>query len=231
MNLEQVSAHFEGQAFVYDASIPNFIPHYQVQNDLMLELVPFERTAPLAALDLGAGTGVLSHLILAHFPNARLVVFDLAQNMLSVARRNLAPFEPRVTFRQGNFAVDEVGAGYDLIVAGLSIHHLDHAGKRRLYQRLFDALNPGGLFLCRDVVLGPTPSLTRQYEQLWRRYVRANGEDDEALMGRYQREDIPAPVVDQLRWLQEAGFAEVDCYWRHLNFAIFGGQKASISRL
>jgi tRNA (cmo5U34)-methyltransferase len=231
MNLEQVSAHFEGEAFAYDASIPKFVPHYQAQNDVMLALMPFERTAPLAALDLGAGTGVLAHLILANFPNARVMVYDLAQNMLTAARRNLAPFGPRVTFRQGNFAVDEVGAGYDLVVAGLSIHHLDHAAKRSLYRRLFQALNPAGLFLCRDVVCGPTAALTRQYEQLWCRYVRANGEDDEALMGRYQREDIPAPVEDQLLWLREAGFAEVDCYWRHLNFAIFGGQKASTTRL
>jgi tRNA (cmo5U34)-methyltransferase len=73
--------------------------------------------------------------------------------------------------------------------------------------------------------------LTHRYEQLWRKYVRANGEDDEALMGRYHREDIPAPVEDQLQWLQAAGFAEVDCYWRYLNFAIFGGQKASTTLL
>ncbi len=227
MNLEQVSAHFEREAFAYDASIPHFIPHYQVQNDLIAELIPFEPAAPLAVLDLGSGTGVLAHLILSRFPNAHVVVFDLAQNMLTAARQNLAAFGPRATFQQGNFAVDAVGTGYHLVVAGLSIHHLDDAHKRSLYRRLFQALAPGGVFINRDVVAGPTAALTRRYEQLWFRYVRAHGEDDQALLGRYQREDIPASVADQLLWLQQAGFVEVDCYWRHLNFAIFGGQKAS----
>ncbi len=32
-----------------------------------------------------------------------------------------------------------------------------------------------------------------------------------------------APMRDQLQWLLEAGFKSVDCYWKYLDIAIFGG--------
>ena len=34
-----------------------------------------------------------------------------------------------------------------------------------------------------------------------------------------------APLAVQLGWLSDAGFTSVDCYWKYLGFAIFGGVK------
>jgi hypothetical protein len=34
-----------------------------------------------------------------------------------------------------------------------------------------------------------------------------------------------ASLSDQLEWLVQAGFKSVDCYWRFLDLAIFGGVK------
>jgi hypothetical protein len=42
----------------------------------------------------------------------------------------------------------------------------------------------------------------------------------------YLEEDIPSSVEEQTKWLTEAGFSEVGCHWRYLNFAIFGGMKS-----
>ncbi len=37
--------------------------------------------------------------------------------------------------------------------------------------------------------------------------------------------NVLTPVEPQLRWLREAGFSDVDCYWRCFELAIFGGYK------
>jgi tRNA (cmo5U34)-methyltransferase len=225
-NLERVYHHFNREAGHYDTIAPKVIPHFHEQNALMVALVPFEREAPLSALDLGCGTGVLAQAVLAAFPKASVACFDMAENMLAACGAKLAACEGRFSLRQGNFATDDFGSGYDLIVSGLSIHHLDDAAKRALYRRVFDALKPGGAFLNRDVVLGATPELTERYAALWRAFMRSNGEDDEVWYGNAYREDIPATAEDQLAWLAEAGFTEVACHWRHLNFAIFGGRSS-----
>jgi len=71
MNTEQVRQSFENAAIVYDSLIPKLIPQYDQQNKLLLDLIPFDRQSPLHVLDLGAGTGVLSSLILQRFVRLR----------------------------------------------------------------------------------------------------------------------------------------------------------------
>lgn len=50
---------------------------------------------------------------------------------------------------------------YDLVISGLSIHHLSDCGKERLYQRIYNLLNPGGMFVNADQVLSKTPELEK----------------------------------------------------------------------
>ena len=227
MNLERVKDHFESEAPEYDASITHFVPYYREQNEVMIALLPFEGTARIRGLDLGGGPGVLAEGILRRYPLSEVTLFDLAEGMLATARERLAPFEGRAVFQKGDFSRDDFGIGYDVIVSGLSIHHLGDPEKKELYRRIYLALNPGGIFLNRDIVRGATDRLNAIYESLWREYVRSCGEDDVALMERYRAEDIPACVEDQLEWLREAGFADVGCHWQRMNFAIFGGYKFS----
>ena len=227
MNLDAVREQFEQRAFDYDGLIPRLIPRYRKQHDLILQLIPFETNAHIKVLDLGAGTGILSALILQAFPQANVLAFDIAEKMLKVCQTNLSAYQERLTLQQGNFAEDNFGNGYDLVVSGLAIHHLDSAGKQTLFKKLFQSMNSGGILLIRDIVTAATPRLTEQYEQLWRQYIKASGEDDAAWFQNYLEEDIPSSVEEQTRWLSEAGFADTACHWRHLNFAIFGGVKAN----
>ena len=37
--------------------------------------------------------------------------------------------------------------------------------------------------------------------------------------------DKPSPLFDQLKWLDEAGFTDVDVFWMKAGHAIFSGRK------
>ncbi len=39
--------------------------------------------------------------------------------------------------------------------------------------------------------------------------------------------NILAPVDTQLTWLREAGFADVDCFWKWRKLALLAGMKAA----
>jgi tRNA (cmo5U34)-methyltransferase len=225
VNLERVRTHFEEEAATYNEHILKFIPHYLEQNAVMMDLLPYKPAAVIQVLDLGAGPGVLSGMVLQKYPKARVHVFDLAENMLSAARNTLVEYADRATYQSGNFATADFGAGYDLILSGLAIHHLDHTGKQTLFARLFAALQPGGVLLIRDIVRGETDAITAIYEKLWCDYIRSMNTDERAVMERYHAEDVPAPLEVQLAWLRERGFCDVGCHWKFLNFAVFGGVK------
>jgi tRNA (cmo5U34)-methyltransferase len=165
-------------------------------------------------------------MVLKRFPRSRVLVFDLVEKMVNLAREKLDPFSERVEYQVGDLVSDDFGDGFNLVISGLAIHHLEDEEKRSLFRRIHAALRSGGLFLNRDIVSGATERLSATYENLWRLYVRSMGEDDAALMERYHAEDIPASLEDQLVWLRQAGFSDVACHWQRLNFAIYGGRKA-----
>jgi tRNA (cmo5U34)-methyltransferase len=225
MDVKQVQDHFEEEALEYDKAILRIVPFYHEQHEIILQILPFEKESPLKILDLGCGTGVLSHVLLRNFPRAQLLAWDLASNMLETCKQNLASNLDRVTFRQGDFGNEDIGSGYDLVVSGFATHHLDDAGKQDLYTRIFRSLKPGGLFVNKEMVAGVSPELTQRYEGWWRDFVQANGVNDNAWFEKYLEEDLPSPLEDQLAWLTAAGFVDVTCHWRYFIFTIFSGRK------
>ena len=185
----------------------------------------FNKDTHFKALDLGAGTGVLSSLLLQGYPNIELTISDRSKDMLNTCKKRFA--DRNVSFLQGDFGKDDFGTGYDVILMGLTLHHLPDNAKRQMMQRFYNALNSGGVVLVSDIVLGATKSLTQLYETHWRHFIHRQGIDDEKWFANYKANepDIPATVSDQLSWLSEAGFIDVACHFRYLNFAVFGGHR------
>ena len=129
---------------------------------------------------------------------------------------------------------------FNVVVSAIAIHHLTHERKRQLCREVFQLLAPNGVFLNNDVVATPSAFKSR-FEEL---NLAAIQEQESQLRGKARaREEIEsemrerlrlagerhqshiASLADQLAWLTEAGFESVDCYWRYLDLAIFGGIK------
>jgi tRNA (cmo5U34)-methyltransferase len=217
---------FAAAAADFDRTRRQLIPCFDAFYGAAVEALGFPAAAPIRVLDLGAGTGLLSALVRAAYPEARLTVSDVAPEMLEEARTRFTG-DPRVSFAVLDHGSDPLPAGLDAVVSALSIHHLDDEGKRVLFERIHAALVLGGVFVNADQVLGPTPEEEAGYEADWLARVRAAGvsEDDLAAARERMRHDRCAPLAPQLAWLREAGFAEVACRFQDRRFAVFGGRK------
>ena len=42
---------------------------------------------------------------------------------------------------------------------------------------------------------------------------------------KYKEEDFPARLLDQIQWLKEIGFKNIEIFWKYYNFSVFGGIK------
>ena len=162
--------------------------------------------------------------------------------MLALAHERLPKTGAQIDLLQGDLAFPTwqaaVRGPFDAVVSGLAIHHLPDARKRLLYQEIYALVDNGGLFLNNDAVLSP-PALQERWTALWYQEMQAQEErlrgvtrSIAAIQAELQEQlragDYPsylAPLAAQLAWLGEAGFTSVDCYWKYLNFAIFGGVK------
>lgn len=223
--MKSIAAIFDAAAAGYDLARRQLIPCFDDFYGSVADLVDAHAPEAPRVLDLGAGTGLLSAMVAAVRPQARLVLTDLAEAMLAVARRRLAgrTVEYRV---MDHLALDEAGA-FDVVVSALSIHHLDDPGKREIYRRAARALAPGGLFVNADQVAGATPAMEAAYWRHWHDRAAASGIDPAELAAAIERQklDRRTPLAPQLAWLREAGLAEVECRYKNVSFAVMCGLR------
>ncbi len=221
--MSRVEAHFDAESSVYDEVIERIIPGYVEQNVALLDAIPLAAERRFRAADLGIGTGRLAALVLERFPNADLVGYDISSGMLEQSAEALSEYGTRVRLARADLADIEFAGPFELVISGLAIHHLEDETKRNLFRRVLEALEPGGAFLVREVVLGDTEEETERLHAEWRAFIRENGLDDAEVLAAHEDEDVPAPLGAQLEWLREAGFEDVRVHWRRMNFAVFGG--------
>ncbi len=221
---------FDAAAGDYDRARRQLVPGFDGFYGATLASVPFGRGEPIRVLDLGAGTGLLGAMVAERFPRSRVTLVDLSVEMLRVARRRLAGEPGRFEFRNMDYARKPLPGGprgYDLVVSALSIHHLTHGDKRELFEKVYDSLAEGGLFVNADQVQGETPEEETRYREWWLGRVREAGvseEDLDAALAR-MRADRNATLGAQLGWLEDAGFDEVGCSYRDHRFAVYNGRK------
>lgn len=217
---------FDTTAATYDADRAKLIPCNDALYRRAIELIPAGATQ---LLDLGAGSGILAELVRRHRPAARVHLLDVSVPMLDRARQRLAG-DAMVTFEIGDYLTAPLADHYDAIVSALSIHHLEHEGKRALFARIAAALRPGGIFINADQVLGPTPALEETYKRLWLEQVRAAGATEQQIADSLYRQadDKCASIEEQMQWMRDAGLTDVDCWFKDIRFAVLAGARPAI---
>lgn len=227
-----VKQAFDAAAAGYDGLRRQLIPCFDEFYGATVDALGFPAGSAPRILDLGAGTGLLAERLLDRWPRARLVLVDLSADMLDRARARFAGREAQVEIRVADYLRDPLGGPYHAVVSALSIHHLPDAGKRAIFRRAFGALRPGGRFVDADNVLSPTPGLAARDRALWVARVRESGIAGAELAAalRRTRLDVLAPLASQLEWLRRSGFDDVDCRYKWLHFAVFGGRRPPVTR-
>ncbi len=218
------------------------IPFAADQIDVMLRVVA-ARGAPVRRVaDLGCGDGVLTRSLLAVYPAAAATLVDFSEPMLAAARARLADRVPAPRFVAADLAepawVETVadGAPFDVVVSGYAIHHLPDARKRTLYGEVFALLAPGGMFVNIEHVASRSGWIEAIADDVMIDSLHAFHTARGAGTSRAQvaeefvhRPDkaanILAPVDAQCEWLRALGFADVDCFFKVFELAVFGGRR------
>jgi len=225
METDQVREHFRIQVPNYAGLMERLIPFYEGQRELMLELMPLDRSLPLRVLDLGCGPGLMASRILAEYPKAQLTLIDMTTEMIDVCRSRLESFDG-VTYRVADFRTDDFGEGFDVIVASLSLHHLELSERPAFALRALRALSPRGQLIAAEVIVDESLLVRERQYELWRRFMTAQGEDGDVWYQKHLHKDHPVEIAAWVSTLTDSGFLSAGCFWRYLNFAIISGGRA-----
>jgi tRNA (cmo5U34)-methyltransferase len=219
------------------------IPFAAEQIRILLRLVEAAVPNVVSFLDLGCGDGVLGRALLDRWPSARGVFLDFSEPMLAAARAKIP--DPA----GHHFVLQDYGQAdwttpladlrpFDVIVSGFSIHHQSDEKKRAIYRDVFARLRPGGIFLNLEHVASASAWGSERFDDHFIDALGAfhertgSGKTREQIAQEYvhrpdKAANILAPVGDQCGWLRELGFADVDCWFKVFELALFGGRKPS----
>lgn len=216
------------------------VPYDRQQTEVFLRLLPFDRQRDLRILDVGCGSAPLLATLLNVFPAATGIGVDVSPPMLQLAQDRLAPFGERARAVHADFNGADwtrgIAGPFDVIVSRYAIHHVPDPAKRAIDDACFRLLRRPGLFVNIEHVASASKYVESLFDRLFvdTLHDAARHQGDTASYAEiedrfHQRPDkaanILAPVEAQLAWLRDAGFTDVDCYWKCFELAIFGGYK------
>ena len=218
-----------------------YVPERETQIETICSLVPALQE-PFTVLELGCGEGLLAGALLERYPQCSVQGLDGSQTMISAAREALAIYGNRFIVHKFDLAAGDwrsPASRYNAILSSLTIHHLDDAQKQSLFRDLHAMLLPEGVLVIADVIRTASQTGNELAADSWdsavhKRALELDGNPvvyerfkiDDWNMFRYLDDiDKPSLLLDQLKWLENAGFEKVDVYWMLAGHAIFGGQK------
>ena len=163
-----MEADFRWDPETYLEMVRAEVPRYEELQEQAIAAIPF---APGDVLELGFGTAETTQRLWERYPEARITGLDSSPEMVFKARE-LGWEEMRL----GRMEDPLPDGPWDLVIAVLSVHHLDDDGKQDLFRRVREQ--------SRSLVIGDVVEVPPE------RQVAPPDPDY----------DKPSPAADQAEW-------------------------------
>lgn len=205
------------------------IPQYQIMRDLsstlLINCLNQNRNAKI--LDIGCSDGLMIQSLLekSKGDNCRFVGVDVSEPMLNKAIDRFDIVNKtsanKVIIKNCDLRYDFPIDNYDAISSILSIQFIPIEYRQQILQNIYDNLICGGVFIFVEKVLGNTANLNKLFVNNYYELKKNNGYSIEQIeRKRLSLEGVLVPVTNDwnISLLKNAGFRQIDVFWRYLNF-------------
>jgi len=210
---------------VFDDMLRRSIPELPTMRSLVFEVGQRFVRPDTCVVDLGCSRGDSVAPFMKTFGSTvHFVGVEVSPHMLSAAR---ARFEEEV--EAGTFELLDLDlsrtypdAKASLTLAVLTLQFIPLEHRLRVVQEVYDRTLPGGAFILVEKVLGSSAPVDAILTDLYEDLKRRNGYTQQNIdRKRLSLEGVLVPLT--AGWnenlLRRAGFGDVECFWRSLNFA------------
>ena len=210
---------------VFENMLARSIPQYDTMRALVFDLGATLVQPGTAIIDVGCSKGDALAPFVRRFGTAnRYIGAELSDAMIEAARDRFAALIAQgiVDIRRLDLRAEYPPEMASLTLSVLTIQFTPIEYRQRLMQRIARQTLPGGGVIIVEKVLGSSAHFEELFTRHYYALKAAKGYTVEQIeRKRLALEGVLVPVA--ARWnedlLREAGFSQVECFWRWCNFA------------
>ena len=218
---------FDGEVTrVFDDMLARSIPQLDVMRKAVFDVACRFRQASTEIVDLGSSRGTAFDPLLDKFGAANhYVLVETSEPMLEVLHQKYDTWNERgqlITVLDMDLRDEFPIASASVVQSVLTMMFVPIECRQQVIQNVYDCLIDGGAFVIVDKVLGATAVIDRLLVDLYYQKKQDSGYSQEeierkrlSLQGRL----VPVTAAWNEELLRQAGFRQVDCFWRWMNFA------------
>jgi len=218
----------EQVAAVFDDMIERSVPFYRQNLELIVNLLLRRIKAGMRIVDLGSSTGaMLVELARRCSVEATFIGIDNAPAMVELARKKAQAFDVSVDFVCEDLMEYDF-SGADIILANYTLQFIRPMVRTKAVQKIYDALQPSGLFICSEKILMQDSWLNKQIIDIYYDYKQRQGYSKSEIMRKREALEnvlIPYTIEENRVMLETCGFKTIDTLFQWGNFATMAAFK------
>jgi tRNA (cmo5U34)-methyltransferase len=212
---------------VFEDMLVRSIPQYDVMRKTCFDVACSYIKPKSVIVDVGCSRGDAILQLLNRFGDqgCGFIGLELSQPMLEAARRRFRALigDQVVDIREWDLRAKEYPfENVSLTQSVLTLQFTAIEYRQRIVKNIFNSLLPGGGFILVEKVLGNSADLDELMVSNYYALKAANGYTGEQIQRkRLALEGVLVPMTAEwnVDLLRSAGFSQIDCFWRWMNFA------------
>lgn len=243
MNKDEIIANGKWEfdknvADCFDDMLARSIPDYNTLRDLTLRVAKPFVTNDFSMLDLGCSNGINLELFLEKYGElgGSFDGLDKSIEMVDKANERLAKYPDteliNICVGEGDIANFYYGPKiYNIITSILTIQFVPIEKRPELLSDIYKALKDNGAFILVEKILQPNAQFDKLYVDSYYDIKRDNGYTDEQIFAKKKALEgvlVPNTHNGNIELLENAGFKQVDTFWKCLNFEGYIAIKGAV---
>lgn len=210
---------------VFDDMLGRSIPQYGIMRKSVNDLAEQYIIPDTAIVDIGCSRGgAIEKLVKDYKEQNKFLGLEISDSMVESARERFSDEikDGSVEIKKHDLRNDYPNVQSSVTLSILTLQFTPIEYRQRIIQEIYDSTINGGVFLLVEKVLGNTALINKSLVKNYYDLKKNNGYSQEEIdRKRLSLEGVLVPVT--AKWNEEmliqAGFKQVDCFWRWMNFA------------
>jgi tRNA (cmo5U34)-methyltransferase len=217
---------FDGEVTrVFDDMLARSIPQLDVMRKAVLDVACRFRQPGTEIVDLGSSRGSAFDPLLDKFgATNHYVLVETSPPMLEILHQKYDTWNERgklITILDMDLRDEFPIARASVVQSVLTLMFVPIECRQQVVQSVYDCLIDGGAFVIVEKVLGATATIDRLLVDLYYQKKQDSGYTQEEIERKrlsLQGQLVPVTASWNEELLRQAGFRQVDCFWRWMNF-------------